>query len=184
MPSLLGTYVTANYGRMTSQDTYGGVTYSNFGTRNLAFIKVIVSTNYAVDLTLGTGANATDTTASTYADPLSYFSAAVRTLQQFGEVYFVGTPVTSGTIGSGGTSGFVAAIAIDTMADENSGNTEVLSYPTFTSAFGTLQTQLANVFATTVTLNANGSSTVSVASNLPTVTITQLSAGTTIGQIS
>jgi hypothetical protein len=185
MPSLLGTTVAANYGRMTSQDTYGGVTFSNFGTRNLAFLKVVATTTTngaCPDFTLGTGTNATDVSAGTYADPLSYFSVAVRTIQQFAEVYFVGTPATTGTLtaNGGGYSSFVVAVAIDTAADATSGNTENLSYPTL-SSFGLLTAQLNVALATVDTLNANGTTSVAVgtggnAAYLPSVSITQLTA--------
>ena len=178
MPSLLGTYVAANYGRMSSQDTYGGVTFSNFGTRNLAFIKVVASgspTN-ALDFTARAG---TDTDASNitgYAQPLTYnwqdsnsfFSVAIRTIQQFGELYFVGTPT---------SSAFVVAVAIDTMnSAAASSNVEVFntSYPTL-GTFGALAAQIATAVGTTAQANsAAGAATVEAA--LPTITITQLTA--------
>jgi len=133
MPSLLGTYVAANYGRMTSQDTYGGTTYSNFGTRNLAFLKVLTSGGSPPDFTAGTGkSNDVYTVNSNALDSNDYFSTAVRTIQQFGEIYFVGTPT---------ATAFVVAVAIDTMNSSASGNTENLSYPTL-SNFGAMATQI------------------------------------------
>ena len=134
MPSLLGTYVAANYGRMTSQDTYGGLTYNNFGTRNLAFLKIISTGGTpAVDFTAATGPDtdasnisgyaqqissfnpATSGSAQTattiaWADSNSYFSVAVRTIQQFAEVYMVGLPYTTAST----STGFVVAVSLDT----------------------------------------------------------------------
>jgi len=156
MPSLLGTYVAANYGRMTSQDTYGGVTFSNFGTRNLAFIKVVLSGGTAPDFTTGAGTSlgGVYTVLNNTTDGNDYFSVAVRTIQQYGEVYFVGTPT---------AQAFVVAVAIDTMnsAATNS-NVEVFNtaYPTL-GTFGGLAAQL---------LTALGSWSSGV------VTITQLTA--------
>ena len=81
MPSLLGTTVTTNYLKAVNP-------FSQFGTRELQFIKVAY-----------TGADTTPTIAN------SLFAQGVRALQQSVEVYFVGTPA-SGV--------FVAAIAADT----------------------------------------------------------------------
>jgi hypothetical protein len=159
MPSLLGTYVAANYGRMTSQDTYGGVTYSNFGTRNLAFLKVVLSGGTPPDFTAGTGPTGVYTVFNNSTDSLDYFSVAVRTIQQFGEIYFVGAPT---------AQAFVVAVAIDTMNDASAsagqGNIELLSYPTL-SNFGLLAAQLLNALgawgsgAVTITqLTASGAS--------------------------
>jgi len=193
MPSLLGTYVAANYGRMTSQDTYGGLTYNNFGTRNLAFLKIISTGGTpAVDFTAATGPdtdasnisgyaqqissfnpaiNQTSTTLA-YLDSNSYFSVAVRTIQQFGEVYMVGTPYTSSTI-----SAFIVAVALDTMnsavGSGASANTEVFStaYPTL-ATFGALTAQLANAITTLAPANsAAGKDTTGTA---PSVSVTQI----------
>ena len=135
MPSLLGTYVAANYGRMTSQDTYGGTTYSNFGTRNLAFIKVVLSGGTPPDFTAGTGPTGVYTVLNNSTDGNDYFSVAVRTIQQYGEVYFVGAPT---------AQAFVVAVAIDTMnSAATSSNVEVFNtaYPTL-GTFGGLAAQL------------------------------------------
>ena len=135
MPSLLGTYVAANYGRMTSQDTYGGTTYSNFGTRNLAFIKVVLSGGTPPDFTAGTGPSGVYTVLNNSTDGNDYFSVAVRTIQQYGEVYFVGAPT---------AQAFVVAVAIDTMnSAATSSNVEVFNtaYPTL-GTFGGLAAQL------------------------------------------
>ena len=44
MPSLLGTAVAANYGRMVAQDTYAtGADFSSFGTRPMRLLKVVAS---------------------------------------------------------------------------------------------------------------------------------------------
>ena len=175
MPSLLGTYVAANYGRMSSQDTYGGVTFSNFGTRNLAFIKVVSSgsPSPSVDFTAAAGTDTDASAVSGYAVPLTYnwqdsnsaFSVAVRTIQQYGEIYFVGTPV---------TASFTVAVAIDTMNSAAVGsNTQVQSYPTL-STFGGLAAQIATAATTRSPANsANGAAT---PGTTPTITISQLTA--------
>ena len=153
MPSLLGTYVAANYGRMTSQDTYGGITFSNFATRNLAFLKVVSASG--VDFTAAPGTDADNTTiqgvsytdalAQPWQDSNSPFSVAVRTIQQFAEVYFVGSPATSGSNSAAANS-----------------NVEVFNtaYPVL-ATFGALVTSLTNNGITNCTitqLSATGSS--------------------------
>jgi len=215
MPSLLGTYVAANYGRMTSIDTYGGLTYNNFGTRNLAFLKISAVNTSSTTVLDFTAAAGPDTDASnisgyanqistfdpavnqtsavkSYLDSNSYFAVAVRTLQQFAEVYMVGTPYSTGS-GTGLTSGFIVAVALDTASDSGTGytvgsktapsasNTEVLAYPTLgtaaatgtTNSFGNLQYQLAIATATQATASsANGPATVT--SQPAAITVTQV----------
>ena len=160
MPSLLGTYVAANYGRMTSQDTYGGTTYSNFGTRNLAFLSVVLSGGTIPNLTTGAGTalGGVYTVLNNSTDGNDYFSVAVRTIQQYGEVYFVGAPT---------ATSFVVAVAIDTMnSAATSSNVEVFNtaYPTL-GTFGGLAAQLLTALgswgsgAVTITqLTASGAS--------------------------
>jgi hypothetical protein len=122
MPSLIGTYIAANY-----QTT--AAPFSNFGTRNLAFLKVTIGGGSTPNLTLGTdpvtgvvdpasnGSTSTypgSPTATQYFNnnaynaPNSYFSVAVRTLQQFFEIYYVGIP---------SSTAFVMAVAFDTASD-------------------------------------------------------------------
>ena len=118
MPSLLGTTVTANYNRVVGPDytasgdvrTYTGP-FSNFSTRKLNFYKVTaLENNVAVDFTKakldGTGA---------WSDSGSIFALAILALQQFGEVFFVGTP---------DAAGFVVALADDTANGADSENTQ------------------------------------------------------------
>lgn len=100
MPSLLGTTVAANYGRMTNQQTYGvGQAFTQFATRQLRMIKVV-----AVGSDGTTAVNFTDASASGNSD----FSKAVRALQTCAEVYTIFTP---------GTAGFLALVAEDTIND-------------------------------------------------------------------
>ena len=110
MPSLFGAdagsgvNVAANYGRMTAQQTYGiGENYTNFATRQLQIIKVAVS---GADLTTADGSSGAAT------DSNSLFSKAVRSLQQFAEIYAV-YPPTSGA--------FYAVVALDTGNSADSG---------------------------------------------------------------
>jgi hypothetical protein len=104
MPSLYGTDVSANYGRVTHQvhvtDKDGnliGQPFTNFGTRQLRLIKVVaVDDGAAIDFT-----DATHTS-------MSVFSNAVRAIQTVAEVFGVFIP---------GTAGFIAVIAEDTTQD-------------------------------------------------------------------
>ena len=92
MPSLYGTTVTANYGKMTAQQTYGtDNNFSNFGTRNLRFLKVTATTD-------GTTAIDFSATSVSTLSGFTDFAAAVRTLQTIGEIYLVGP---------GGSAGFL-----------------------------------------------------------------------------
>jgi len=107
MPSLLGTTVTTNYLRNPG-------TFSQFGTRDLVFIKVAV-TGGSNDMRYQDGA----TSSLSFNLSNSLYQKAVNVLQSFGEVYFVGSP---------GAGGFVAAIASDTRNGADSGNTQGTGY--------------------------------------------------------
>lgn len=89
MPSLVDTYIGANY-RKTSAG------YSNFGTRELAFFKVkrIDTTNWE--------------------DPNSIFSQVVALLQTQAELYFVGLPHESEDWGK-----FVIGVSSQTTSGED-----------------------------------------------------------------
>jgi hypothetical protein len=112
MPSLFDssvqkTNVSANYGKMTVQQTYGtGIKFTNFGTRNLRVIKVSVS---GTDLRYQNG---TDSTAGDFTASLSKFTLAVRALQTVAEIYAVFTP---------DASNFMAIISDDTANDSEDG---------------------------------------------------------------
>jgi hypothetical protein len=125
MPSLVGTTVAANYLKSTAN-------FSQFGTRELAFISITVSGVH-------TGAAAAD----------SLFSKTVRALQQSVEVYFVGTPA---------TNAFVAIIAADTSFNYDSASAGVGSG----TGWGLLETAIAagngGTAATVATLAASGAS--------------------------
>ena len=105
MPSLLGTTVATNYGKMSAQQTYGtDNNFSNFGTRNLRFLKITATSD---------GSTAIDFSSSTVYSTTGFtdFSAVVRTLQTFGELYLVGP---------GGSAAFLVAVSGDTLADGTS----------------------------------------------------------------
>ena len=117
MPSLLGTSVATNYGRMVPQQTYGvGALFSNFGTRQLRFLKVVATQangSTAVDFSKdnGTSGGTAYTTVGTgYQSSNSKFSLAVRALQTGAEIYQVFTP---------GTAGFIVVISEDTVNDSD-----------------------------------------------------------------
>lgn len=115
MPSLYGTTVTANYGKMTAQQTYGtDNNFSNFGTRNLRFLKVTATTD-------GTTAIDFSATSVSTLSGFTDFAAAVRTLQTIGEIYLVGP---------GGSAGFLVAVSGDTLAD---GTSVSVSSPSYTA---------------------------------------------------
>lgn len=102
MPSLFGTTVAANYGKMTPQQTYGvGTIYSNFGTRQLRFVQITaVAANGSTAVNFSTN----------YTNPLSSFSVAIRAIQSVAEIYYINIP---------NATGFVIAIAEDTANDSN-----------------------------------------------------------------
>jgi hypothetical protein len=134
MPSLLGTTVTTNYLRNPG-------TSSQFGTRDLTFIKVAV-TGGSNDMRYQDGA----TSSLSFNLSNSLFQKAVNVLQSFGEVYYVGAPL---------AGGFVAAIASDTGNGSDSGNTQG-------TGFGLLEA------AINAALNASAATTVTALS--PTAT--------------
>jgi hypothetical protein len=109
MPSLLSSTVAANYGRMVPQQTYGvGEGQTNFGTRQLVLVKVLIG-GTAADMRYQDGA----TSSLSFNLTNSCFSAAVRSLQAYGEVYAVYSPV---------ATGFMALMALDTLNSSESGN--------------------------------------------------------------
>ena len=79
---------------------------TQFGTRELTFLKVVA--------TGSDGSTAVDFSATSTASN-SDFSKAVRTIQNFNEIYAVGTP---------DATGFIVVIADDTKNGANSGNTQ------------------------------------------------------------
>jgi hypothetical protein len=109
MPSLLSSTVAANYGRMVPQQTYGiGEGQTNFGTRQLVLVKVLIG-GTAADMRYQDGA----TSGLSFNLTNSCYSVAIRTLQSFGEVYAVYSPV---------ATGFVAIMALDTLNSAESAN--------------------------------------------------------------
>jgi hypothetical protein len=123
MPSLFATVngvsVAANYGKMPAQQTYGtDQNFANFGTRNLRFLKITATSDgtTAIDFSA--------TTVYTATTGFTDFAAVVRTLQTIGELYLVGAP---------GSTGFLIAVAGDTLAD---GTSVASSSPSYT-AIGT-----------------------------------------------
>ena len=79
---------------------------TQFGTRQLTFLKIVA--------TESNGSSAVDFSASSTASN-SDFSIAVRTVQNFNEIYAVGTP---------DAVGFIVVIADDTKNGADSGNTQ------------------------------------------------------------
>lgn len=144
MPSLYGTTVAANYGRMTAQQTYGvGEVYTNFGTRQLQVIKVAVAggTN---DMSKGA-----DGATGSYQDSNSLFSLSVRALQQFAEVYAVYPPV---------AGGFIAIVALDTGNSADAGEAKNPAPGAINTGYGQVEA------AITAGLNASGAATVTAIS--------------------
>ena len=132
MPSLYGTTVTANYGKMTAQQTYGtDNNFSNFGTRNLRFLKVVATSD-------GTAVIDFSATSVSTLSGFTDFAAAVRTLQTIGEIYLVGP---------GGSAGFLVAVSGDTLAD---GTSVASSSPSYTA----IQTALVAAIKANVTSRA------------------------------
>ena len=124
----------------TSANWLKTVESTQFGTRELTVIKVLV-TGGSNDMRYQDGA----TSALSYTLPASLYSKAVRTIQNFAEVYAVYAPV---------ATGFIAVIAADTANGADSGNTQA-------ATFGLMEA------AINAALNASAATTVSV----PTIAI-------------
>jgi len=131
MPSLIdpsksnGTVnVAANYLRMPAQGTYGvGTVYTNFATRQLRFVK-IVATQQATAVLFPKDTGLSGGTAYTventgYRATNSVFSNAVRAVQLVGEVYFISEP---------NDTGFIIAVAEDTVNDSDVGSNDPTGY--------------------------------------------------------
>ena len=151
MPSLLGTTVTANYNRVVGPTytvsgdvrTYTGP-FSSFGTRILKFYKVAaVHNSGAVNFT-----KAKLDASGVWSDSGSLFALAILALQQFGEVFYVGTP---------GTGGFIVALADDTAnsAEANS-NEQAATFGAMEAAIKAAIGADTSVTVTEVTVQANG----------------------------
>jgi hypothetical protein len=93
---------------------------TQFGTRELSTIKVVVG-GTAADVRYQDGASS----GLSYTLSNSVYSAAVRALQSFGEVYAVYAPV---------ATGFIAIVATDTLNSSASGNGTNPIATTFTLA--------------------------------------------------
>jgi len=140
MPSLLGTTVTTNYLK-TAPST-------QFGTRELSVVKVLIGgTNASMILVDGSTSGATG-----YLSSNSIYSAAVRALQGFAEVYAVYTPV---------ATGFIAVIAADTA-----NGSEVATPNTQATTFGSAEAAIKAAIQA-----INSQTDVTVAISLPTVAI-------------
>jgi hypothetical protein len=140
MPSLLGTTVTTNYLK-TAPTT-------QFGTRELSVVKVLIGgTNASMILVDGSTAGATG-----YLSSNSIYSAAVRALQGFAEVYAVYTPV---------ATGFIAVLAADTA-----NGSEVATPNTQATTFGSAEAAIKAAIQA-----INSQTDVTVAISLPTVAI-------------
>lgn len=105
MADLIGTTVANNYQKASPS--------SLFGTRDLVFVSVVADNggDSNIDFTQQkfeiTGPTAGAYTGE-YTDADSYFSRAIRALQGYAELFFVGTP---------DATGFVVAISSDTVND-------------------------------------------------------------------
>ena len=119
----------------TSANYLKTVESTQFGTRELTVIKVLV-TGGSNDMRYQDGA----TSSLSYTLPASLYSKAVRTIQNFAEIYAVYAPV---------ATGFIAVIAADTANGADSGNTQ-------SATFGLMEA------AINAALNASAATTVSV----------------------
>jgi hypothetical protein len=121
---------------------------TQFGTRELTLVKVLVGgTNASMILVDGSTAGNTG-----YLSSSSLYSNAVRTLQNFAEIYAVYTPV---------ATGFIALIAADTA-----NGSEVATPNTQAATFGNAE---AAIKAAIQALNAQTDVTVTI--TVPAVTI-------------
>jgi hypothetical protein len=87
--------------------TYTGP-FTQFGTRQLTFLKITAVTG-------DTGSTSAVNFSTTYTAAFSNFAKAVRAVQNFNEIYAVGTP---------DATGFIVVIADDTKNGADSGNTQ------------------------------------------------------------
>ena len=166
MPSLLGTAVAANYGRMVAQDTYAtGADFSSFGTRPMRLLKVVASgTNCSFILQDGSTADASLTSAlgfvpslAGWKQPNSLFSRLVRVIQTFGEIYVVGQP---------DATNFLVLVSADTINDADSTNSNKPS-----TTYTLLETVLAAEVAGTQKADGTGT-------NGSSATVTVTASGT------
>ena len=142
MPSLLGTYVTTNYNRVVGPDysmvdgarVYEGP-FSNFGTRKLNFYSITADDGGAVDFSAG------------WSDSGSAFALAILALQQFGEVFFVGTP---------DAVGFVVALADNTANGADSRNDQGTDFGLMEAAVKAAVGCSGNVAVDKITVQATG----------------------------
>jgi hypothetical protein len=134
MPSLIGEQVGGGAsGRYVGANFQKTDAITNMGTRALTFLKIVA--------TESNGSSAVNFSTS-YTANTSDFGIAVRTIQQFAEVYAVGTP---------DATGFIVIIADDTKngAEANS-NTQATTYGALEAA---LVTALANGGSSTATVS-------------------------------
>jgi hypothetical protein len=166
MPSLLGTAVAANYGRMTPQDPYGvGAEFSSFGTRPMRLLLIAATSVTRGSFILQDGSTADGTVQATagfdsaavgWKQPNSLFSRLVRVVQTFGEVYMVGAP---------DATNFQILVSADTVNDADSTNSNKAS-TTYTlleaalaaevAATNVATTGLTNSSVATITVTASG----------------------------
>jgi len=162
MPSLLNTVVTANYQRMTPQDTYGtGSEFGQFGTRPMRLLKIVGSSGANRSLILQDGQTADGSLTAAqgmipgvvgYKQPYSLFSRLVRTLQTFGEVYVVGQP---------DADSFMAMVSADTINDADSSNSNTAS-TTYTLLEAALAAEVARTVKATDGTAGGCSATITV----------------------
>ena len=125
---------------------------TQIGTRELSVIKVLVGgTNASMILVDGSTADVGGVVGHTMTNSL--FSAAVRNLQIFGELYAVYTPV---------ATGFIAIVATDTLNSSESGNGTNPIATTFGLAEASIKAAIQAI---------NGQTDATVTITLPTVAI-------------
>jgi hypothetical protein len=144
-----GTQIAAANAAANARKT---VQRTQFGTRELSVIKVLVGgTNASMILVDGSTGDVGGIAGHTYTNSL--FSAAVRNLQIFGEVYAVYTPV---------ATGFMAVVATDTLNSSESGNGTNPIATTFGLAEASIKAAIQAI---------NGQTDATVTISLPTVAI-------------
>jgi len=150
MPSLLGTLVTANYGRMLPQDSYAtGADFSAFGTRPMKLLNITLSggANNSMILQDGSTANSSLTAALGFIPGVvgwkqanSLFSRIIRVTQTFGEIYVVGQP---------NATDVLLLVSADTFNGATTSNTQA-------DTFGLLETAIAAEVAATNKADGTG----------------------------
>jgi len=110
MPELYNTQLAANYNKVQ--------TSTNLGGRELKFLTLYAYEDfYAGDPELSNNPPGSKGYNLLWSEPGSRYEQAVRGIQEYAELFFLGEPKQVGSEGTGTEESFVFAIAVDTRSD-------------------------------------------------------------------